>query len=46
MNYTSMMNDAGGWMDRWVGAEMWIYTMTGILLAVLLVLAVIKLVKK
>lgn len=45
MNPRGMMNDTG-WMDRWVGAEMWIYTATGVVLAVLLLFAVIKLVKK
>lgn len=45
MKFTGMMNDTG-WMDRWAGAEMWIYTVTGLVLAVLLLFAVIKLVKK
>lgn len=46
MNSTGMMNDAGGWMDRWLGPEMWVYTVTGVLLVVLLLFAILRLVKK
>jgi len=41
-----MMNQGNGWMNWWVGPEMWVWTVLGVILLVLLAIAVIKLIKK
>lgn len=40
------MNHAYGWMGGWPGSGMWILTVIGILVVVLLVVAINKLSKK
>jgi hypothetical protein len=42
MNPSDMMNQSGGWM----GGGMWVWTVLGALLVVLLAVAIIKLAKK
>jgi hypothetical protein len=41
-----MMNHAHGWMNGWLGGGMWLWTVIGILVVVLLVVVIRKLVKK
>lgn len=41
-----MMNQSYGWMDRWTGGEMWVWTVVGVLMVVLLMVVIIKLTKK
>ena len=41
-----MMNDTGGWMNHWMGEGMWIWTIVGSLVLVLLVVAITKTAKK
>ncbi len=41
-----MMNQTDGWMGGWAGGEMWVWTVVGILVVVLLVVAINKLSKK
>ncbi len=41
-----MMNHAGEWMSGWMGGGMWIYTVIGALLVVLLTVVIIKLSNK
>jgi hypothetical protein len=41
-----MMNDTHGWMNGWSGGGMWVWTVIGIVLVALLVVAVSKLSKK
>ena len=38
----SMMNNTGGWMGGWTGGGMWIWTVIGVLVVVLLVVAINK----
>jgi hypothetical protein len=40
------MNHTEGWMSGWAGGGMWIWTVVGILVVVLLVVAISKLFKK
>ena len=41
-----MMNQTDGWMGGWAGGGMWVLTVVGVLLIVLLVVAINKLAKK
>ncbi|MGB8959133.1 MAG: hypothetical protein WCC00_09025 [Candidatus Aminicenantales bacterium] len=41
-----MMNHANGWMNGWLGGGMWLWTVIGILVVVLLVVVIRKLLKK
>jgi uncharacterized membrane protein len=41
-----MMNHANGWMSGWMGGGMWLWTVIGVLVVVLLVVAIDKLSKK
>jgi uncharacterized membrane protein len=41
-----MMNHADGWMSGWAGGGMWVWTVIGVLVVVLLVVVISKLVKK
>lgn len=41
-----MMNHTYGWMSGWASGGMWIWTMAGILVVVLLVVVILKLSKK
>ncbi|MEO7300869.1 MAG: hypothetical protein ABI042_20070 [Verrucomicrobiota bacterium] len=41
-----MMNQSDGWMNGWSGGGMWLWTVIGVLVVVLLVVAIIKLSKK
>jgi uncharacterized membrane protein len=41
-----MMNHADGWMGGWAGGGMWIWTVIGVAVVVLLVVAISKLSKK
>ena len=41
-----MMNHANGWMNGWLGGGMWLWTVIGILMVVLLVVVIRKLLKK
>jgi hypothetical protein len=41
-----MMNRTDGWMGGWAGGGMWVWTVVGILMAVLLVVVISKLSKK
>ncbi len=41
-----MMNSTDGWMGGWAGGGMWLWTLAGILVVVLLVVAINKLSKK
>jgi hypothetical protein len=41
-----MMNHTDGWMGGWAGERMWVWTVAGILVVVLLVVVIIKLSKK
>jgi uncharacterized membrane protein len=41
-----MMNQTNGWMGGWVGGGMWIWTMIGAAVVVLLVVVIGKLSKK
>lgn len=38
-----MMNGADGWMNGWAGGGMWLWTVIGVLVVVLLVVAITKL---
>ena len=40
------MNQSGGWMNAGAGGEMWILTVIGVLVVVLLVVVIAKLFKK
>ncbi len=40
------MNHVGGWMNGMSGGETWIWTVVGVLVIVVLVLAIARLVKK
>ena len=46
MNHTDMMNQTDGWMSGWAGGGMWIWTVIGVLVVVLLVVAITKLSNK
>ena len=46
MNDTNMMNHTNGWMNGWTGGGMWIWTVIGVLVVVLLVVVITKLSKK
>jgi hypothetical protein len=46
MNQTDMMNHTDGWMGGWAGGGMWIWTVIGVLVVVLLVVVIAKLSKK
>ena len=46
MSHTDMMNQTDGWMSGWAGSGMWIWTVIGVLVVVLLVVAIAKLSKK
>ena len=41
-----MMNHTDGMMSGWMGGEMWIWTVIGVLVVVLLVVVIIKLSNK
>lgn len=41
-----MMNEANGWMGGWTGGGMWVWTVIGSLVIVLLVVVIIKLFNK
>jgi hypothetical protein len=41
-----MMNHGDGWMGGWAGGGMWLWTVIGVLMVGLLVVAVTKLAKK
>ena len=41
-----MMNHADGWMGGWAGGGMWVWTVIGVLVIVLLVVVISKLSKK
>ena len=41
-----MMNQTNGWMGGWAGGGMWIWTVIGVAVVVLLVIAIGKLSKK
>ena len=41
-----MMNQTNSGMNGWMGGGMWVWTVVGILLVVLLVIAVVKMSKK
>ena len=41
-----MMNHTDEWMGGWAGGGMWIWTVVGVLVIVLLVVVIIKLTKK
>jgi uncharacterized membrane protein len=41
-----MMNHAGGWMSGGMGGGFWIWTVIGVLVVVLLVVAIAKISKK
>ena len=41
-----MMNQYGGWMAGWAGGGMWLWTVIGVLVVVLLVVAISKLSNK
>ena len=41
-----MMNQGGGWMGRWAGGGMWVWTVIGVLVIVLLVVLIGKLSNK
>ena len=40
------MNQPGGWMNGWAGGGMWLWTVIGVLVVVLLVVAINKLSNK
>ena len=40
------MNHTNGWMSGWMGGGMWIWTVLGIVVVVLLVVVISKLFKK
>ena len=42
----NMMGQTDGWMGGWAGGGMWVWTVVGILVVVLLVVAISKLSKK
>ena len=41
-----MMNQTDGWMNGWAGGGMWIWTVIGVLVVILLVVVITKLVDK
>ena len=41
-----MMNNAGGWMGGWSAGGMWLWTVIGVAVVVLLVVVISKLSKK
>ena len=41
-----MMNDASGWMNGWSGGGMWLWTVIGVAVVILLVVVIGKLSKK
>lgn len=41
-----MMNQTNGWMNGWTGGEMWVWTVIGVSVLVLLVVVISKLTKK
>ena len=41
-----MMNNANGWMSGWSGGGMWLWTVIGVAVVVLLAVMIIKLSKK
>ena len=41
-----MMNHTDGWMSGWTGEGMWLWTVIGVMVVVLLVVAVTKLSKR
>ncbi|MFA6224499.1 MAG: hypothetical protein WC647_19550 [Desulfomonilaceae bacterium] len=42
----NMMNQTDGWMGGWAGGGMWVWTVVGILVIVLLVVVISRLIKK
>ncbi|MHB8203465.1 MAG: hypothetical protein ACYDHG_07125 [Desulfomonilaceae bacterium] len=42
----NMMNQTDGWMGGWVGGGMWLWTVVGILVIVLLVVVISRLINK
>jgi len=43
---SNMMNQTNGWMGGWAGGGMWIWTVIGVAVVVLLVVVINKLSKK
>jgi uncharacterized membrane protein len=41
-----MMNHADGWMNGWMGGGMWVWTVLGVVVVILLVVVISKLSKK
>jgi len=41
-----MMNQSDGWMGSWAGGGMWVWTVVGIVVVVLLAVVINKLTKK
>jgi len=41
-----MMNQTDGWMSGWMGGGMWIWTVIGLLVVVLLIVVINNLTKK
>ena len=41
-----MMNQSDGWMNGWSGGGMWLWTVIGVMVVVLLVVVISKLSKK
>jgi uncharacterized membrane protein len=42
----SIMNHSNGWMSGWMGGGMWVWTVLGVVVVVLLVVVIGKLAKK
>jgi hypothetical protein len=45
-NKGNMMNQTNGWMGGWMGGGMWLWTVIGVAVVVLLVVVISKLSKK
>ena len=41
-----MMNHTDGWMGDWTGGGMWIWSVVGLMVVILLVVVIAKLIKK
>jgi hypothetical protein len=46
MNDTDMMNHSNGWIGDWMGGGMWLWTVIGVVVIVLLVVGINKLSRK